>query len=282
MRLIIENAEQELLSVIQSLKTDKDSWEDWTCLCIETPELEGHPDRTQIQFNIGVFLDGHLNSEYGSILFLGFREILIFSKNVSEAVLRGIGGYIIDQIMKETQRPSYFRIFNLARDHDRLIDAYALEDFIANTSKEHLYALSQENFQYPDFEEGAGDMPLDPDAKRVLLVEDDPVTRWMVRTAVKNDCDLMTAANARRAMVMYRNYKPDLVLLDINLPDMSGKEILSEIMDTDPGAFVVMFSSQDSMENITETMEDGARGFIAKPFRKERLLHYIESCPVAH
>ena len=109
----------------------------------------------------------------------------------------------------------------------------------------------------------------------VLLVEDDPVTRWLVRNALKENCDLATAPTANKAFSMYSSYQPDIVFLDVNLPDKNGYEVLNWVMRNDPGANVVMFSSQDSMDNITQALECGARGFIGKPFVKEQLLGYV-------
>lgn len=111
----------------------------------------------------------------------------------------------------------------------------------------------------------------------VLLVEDDPVTRWLVRSILKDECEFMTAATAEKACHAYCTYKPSLVFLDINLPDEDGFAVLNFIMEHDPEGFVIMFSSNDSMDNIMRAMDSGARGFIVKPFFKETLLHYVHS-----
>lgn len=115
------------------------------------------------------------------------------------------------------------------------------------------------------------------DQAKVLLVEDDPVTRWMVRNALKHECDLATVSEGHKAFEMYASYQPDIVFLDINLPDANGYDVLEWIIHNDPGAAVVMFSSNDNLDNIASSMDQGARGFIAKPFLKEQLLHYIHN-----
>jgi len=53
-------------------------------------------------------------------------------------------------------------------------------------------------------------------------------------------------------------------------------------MRIDPVAYIVMFSSQDSPENIVETVQKGAKGFISKPFTKEEILKHVSSCPVMY
>jgi len=115
------------------------------------------------------------------------------------------------------------------------------------------------------------------DAPRVLLVEDDPMTRFMVRKAIKNECELATAPEGNKVFSLYASYQPDIVFLDINLPDLNGYDVLEWIMDNDPGACVVMFSGNSDMDNIVSSMGYGAKGFVSKPFSKEKLLHYIHN-----
>ena len=117
---------------------------------------------------------------------------------------------------------------------------------------------------------------------KVLLVEDDPVTRWLVRLALKGECVLSTASDAGKAISTYMAQQPDMVLLDIGLPDRNGKDLLKRLMRIDPGAYVVMFSSQDTHENIIETVQKGAKGFISKPFSKQDILKHVNECPLAH
>ncbi len=112
---------------------------------------------------------------------------------------------------------------------------------------------------------------------KVLLVEDDPTTRWIVRKSLKNACALATADHVQKAMDLYLSFAPDIVFLDIQLLDGDGYDVLDWIMWTNPHAYVVMFSSHNSMDNIMHAFEDGASGFIAKPFSKDALLHYIHS-----
>jgi two-component system chemotaxis response regulator CheY len=114
---------------------------------------------------------------------------------------------------------------------------------------------------------------------KVLLVEDDPVTRWMVRLALKGECLLATACDAGKAISSYLAYKPDMVLLDINLPDRNGKDLIQYLLRIDPGAHIIMFSSQNTPEAVEDSLRQGAKGFIAKPFNRDELLRYIARCP---
>ncbi len=114
---------------------------------------------------------------------------------------------------------------------------------------------------------------------RVLLVEDDPVTRWLVRSALKGRCTFSTAATAGQVYSQYHALRPDLVFLDINLPDGSGHAVLQWIMREDYNANVVIFSGMSDFDNMTRALDEGAKGYIHKPFDQNHLLRFIARYP---
>ena len=116
----------------------------------------------------------------------------------------------------------------------------------------------------------------------VMVVEDDPLTRRIVSQAFKENYAMIAAANAHEAVADYLLYAPDVVFLDIGLPDASGFAVLKQIIACDPDAYVVMFSSNHYPENVSRAMDAGASGFIAKPFRKESLHDYIHGSAIHH
>lgn len=109
----------------------------------------------------------------------------------------------------------------------------------------------------------------------VLLVEDDPITCRLVSNILSKSCVFLTAQNAYEAVVNYLIYAPDIVFLDINLPDDSGFNVLQQLTACDSDAYIVMFSGNDGIDNIIDARSHGAVGFIAKPFQRDRLHHYI-------
>ena len=77
----------------------------------------------------------------------------------------------------------------------------------------------------------------------------------------------------------YVNKAPDVLFLDIGLPDINGHEVLEKLFKLDPDAYVVMFSGNGDKENIMKAVELGAKGFVGKPFSQEKLLQYIQKSP---
>lgn len=118
--------------------------------------------------------------------------------------------------------------------------------------------------------------------RSVMVVDDDPLTRRMVVGAFKERYALLNAGDAEEAITNYLLHAPDIVFLDIGLPNISGFAVLNEIMAIDPDAYVVMLSGNDYLDNVTKALTEGAMGFVAKPFVKEKLRHYIEDGVMHH
>ena len=116
----------------------------------------------------------------------------------------------------------------------------------------------------------------------VLLVEDDPVTRKVVSNLFKDNYAVITAQDASEAVSNYLTYAPDIVFLDINLPDANGFQVLQQIMASDSEAYVVMFSGNSYLDNVTNALTSGASGFVSKPFNKEKMRHYITDSAMHH
>lgn len=278
MKTVIENAEYEILPVIQSIQRDKQSWENWYCLHIETPQLPAHPHRQRIAAAVVALLGSYTQGHEASIYMCAHHEIFVFWKFYSESMLNEVGLQVSNYLSEQANARPRFNVYNLCIDGDKLVQNALSMTFDRPQPEE---AAGVSDISVPALPSDAGVLPLQIRGPRVLLVEDDPVTRWMVRMALKSECFLATASTGAQAVDMYKNFNPDMVLLDINLPDRKGDVVLDEMLSVDPGAKVVMFSSQDSMQNISELICRGARGFIAKPFRKEKLLGYIRDFQTA-
>lgn len=111
--------------------------------------------------------------------------------------------------------------------------------------------------------------------KLLLLVEDDPFTLQLVKLALKDGYDIITAETARQALAYYQRHLPDMVFLDIQLPDGNGVQLLEQITTADRHAYIVMLSSHTQKEKIIECQSKGAKGFIGKPFTRQRLVDTV-------
>ena len=117
------------------------------------------------------------------------------------------------------------------------------------------------------------------DAALVMLIEDDAFSCRLVANVLKKDYALHTLSSADDALTTYARLAPDIVFLDIDLPTVSGHELLEKMIALDPSAYVVMLSGNADRENIMQAMNRGAKGFIGKPFTREKLFQYLDRCP---
>jgi two-component system chemotaxis response regulator CheY len=112
---------------------------------------------------------------------------------------------------------------------------------------------------------------------KVLTVDDSRVTLKILRKLLADtEFDIVgEAGQGQEALEQYRQTSPDLVILDIVMPDMDGVQILDGIREIDPGARVVMVSSLGTKEKVMECLEKGAKSFLMKPYEKEDLLQVL-------
>ena len=83
------------------------------------------------------------------------------------------------------------------------------------------------------------------------------------------------AENGAKAVEKYAELKPDLVLMDITMPEMDGIQALKKIKAADAGASVIMCSAMGQQAMVIESIQSGAKDFIVKPFQADRVLEAV-------
>ena len=101
---------------------------------------------------------------------------------------------------------------------------------------------------------------------KVLIVDDHPVVVSGCRAIFASDrsVQIISASTEREGFATYRQSKPQISIIDINLPDLSGYELLRKIRKRDPAAKVIMFSVNDDPAFVVRAVELGAKGFVCK------------------
>ena len=107
-------------------------------------------------------------------------------------------------------------------------------------------------------------------AKSILICDDAAFMRMMIKDIlVKNGYNIAgEAENGVKAVEKYQETKPDLVLMDITMPEMDGIQALKKIKAIDANASVVMCSAMGQQAMVIESIQSGARDFIVKPFQR--------------
>lgn len=114
---------------------------------------------------------------------------------------------------------------------------------------------------------------------RIMLVDDAQVTRLMLTRILRAGGYEIAgeASNGMEAVDLYRKINPDLVMMDITMPTMSGIEAVRKIREYDSEAKVVMCSAIGQKSMVIEAIEAGARNYILKPFEPQKVLDVVSS-----
>ena len=115
-------------------------------------------------------------------------------------------------------------------------------------------------------------------AKTILIVDDAAFMRMMIKNIVtKHGYEVVgEAENGKVALELYKQKKPDLVTMDITMPEMGGIEGVKAIRAYDPNANIIICSAMGQQSMVMEAIQAGAKDFIVKPFQQDRILQAIE------
>lgn len=109
---------------------------------------------------------------------------------------------------------------------------------------------------------------------KVMIVDDNDMTRTLLRGILRGEhCEIVgEAKNGMVAMETIDRARPDVVFLDVMMPEMDGLEALQSIKEKYPEMIVIMITGTPSKENVEESIQGGAAGFIVKPFNSAKVL----------
>ena len=110
--------------------------------------------------------------------------------------------------------------------------------------------------------------------KRVLVVDDAMFMRYTIKKMLENtDFDVIGEAdNGINALIQYKDLNPDIVTMDITMPEIDGIQAVHLIRKYDPNAKVVMMSAMGQESLVRDAILAGAQGFLVKPFKQEDVL----------
>ena len=113
-----------------------------------------------------------------------------------------------------------------------------------------------------------------------MVVDDDSMMREMLKLILlSEDYQVIgEATNGKNAVALCAKLKPELVLLDINMPVMDGLQALEEIRKLNPATIVMMVSANATMDKVSEAIVKGAAGFLVKPLNAASVLDRIGNC----
>lgn len=107
---------------------------------------------------------------------------------------------------------------------------------------------------------------------RILIIDDEKLLRWSLQQSFSRENHaVVTAEKGMEGLNLFREHRPDITLLDIHLPDLSGMTVLERIKEMDPDAIVVMIVAYGDIQTAVRSVRMGAYDFIEKPFNADKL-----------
>ncbi|MGM0844608.1 MAG: response regulator [Bacillota bacterium] len=115
-------------------------------------------------------------------------------------------------------------------------------------------------------------------ANRILIVDDAAFMRMMIKDILsKNGFEVVgEAADGNQAVEKYKELNPDLVTMDITMPEKDGIAALKEIKGIDGNAKIIMCSAMGQQAMVIDAIQAGAKDFIVKPFQADRVIEAIQ------
>jgi DNA-binding NtrC family response regulator len=111
--------------------------------------------------------------------------------------------------------------------------------------------------------------------RRLLIVDDEPLILEVLTEHFKTEYDVETALNGADALGAILRSRPDVVLLDINMPRMNGVEVLKDIKQIDDSIAVIMVTANEQVALAADALRSGAFGYVPKPFDFRYLDHML-------
>ncbi|MDO4800178.1 MAG: response regulator [Bacillota bacterium] len=115
-------------------------------------------------------------------------------------------------------------------------------------------------------------------AHTIMVVDDAAFMRMMIKDVLtKNGFEIVgEAENGQKAIEKYKELRPELVIMDITMPEVDGIQAVKEIKAFDPAAKVIMCSAMGQQAMVIESIQAGAKDFIVKPFQADRVIEAVK------
>ncbi|OGR98562.1 MAG: hypothetical protein A2016_00555 [Elusimicrobia bacterium GWF2_62_30] len=112
---------------------------------------------------------------------------------------------------------------------------------------------------------------------KVMIVDDDVIIRSLFEKSFCDSCQLVIAAEGATALEMIKKDKPDLLFLDIDMPGISGMEVLRLLKASGTMPIIWMLTGNEKLEIITEAINLGAAGYLTKPFDQKKIKEILDN-----
>lgn len=283
MIIIDEGAEGRLLAIVSK---PRDELLGMRCLLIHLKDIDSRDERAKLVIR----LTANIPDPEATAYVCQDGEVYVLGHDLGYKLVEPLGR-LLAHIRGVENAEGHIELFDLAQQTQRILpDVNAKLEKLGQTRKMVKIETSRELQERRRHDILFGE--IDPmlvssiatrrathERPEVLMIEDDAFSRKLVENSLRDSCNVLSLGNATEARMSYVLRAPNMVLLDINLPDVTGHELLKCFIEMDPAAYVVMLSGNGNVQNVRHALDIGAKGFIGKPFTRDKLLQYVKRCP---
>ncbi len=271
-QVVVENAEAALATMLEKIHPAESGWR---AMILTIP---GHLSNTwqprPLEGFVHVITRKALSIEgIAHVYLLADNDIVVLVREIDAQLLPGLEQVLIKAFSKIEGDTLITRYDLATQSNDLLSIVHAKQEKlrIQRAEKEQLAKLAQQEalkFSIP-----AAELALRPCRQRkiILIVEDDPSTSMLLAGLIDPAFTIVMAQSAAEAVAQYRAHIPDLVFLDIGLPDVDGLTVLQHLKAADPQGCVVMLTANGYRDNLDKARAAGVSGFVAKPFTRSKI-----------
>lgn len=286
MIIISDHAEKKLLERLEAIRDERKKWR---AHLYQLSALKGKLSLTDASRAARNLLHTQLEGAEGSLFFLFDGDILVLYKNESASKLEELKEqmcYLFSDYLIELPIDMFATVVDLETGFARLHNL-AQEKQKTKKQLEHEARIQAASDKVDGLLGGVDQQQLvralmqrmKREHLSVLIVDDDPLSLRMTRNVLQEDYHVLTAKDGKEGYELYLLHAPDVVFLDIDLPDFKGHDVLDRLLRIDEHAYVIMLSGNSYKAEILKAMQMGAKGFVGKPFAREKLIRYIEASP---
>jgi CheY-like chemotaxis protein len=283
MRLYTHRAEEDLIQILQLLYKERQFW---LALRINLSHLAHYDKETQdIVLNL---IKGDSENCRGKLFCLRNMDLIFLFPQSEQNSLQAIESkirhlFIYDPLVcSPSLGVSFSNVSVLAEYYDGLLtechrNLLDLEkDDLATQITKRDVNLDRLSFSK------ATETRKTRSRMQVMIVEDHPFIRKMIAKTLETDIEIVQVSNGYDAIETYCKMAPDIVFLDIEMPDLDGHDVLKSLTSLDPDAFIIMLTAQRSCEHVLKAKENHAQGYVMKPFTRIKLQQCIQQYMTKH
>ncbi len=279
-----EKAEEKLLHALDLNTAHK---EDRRCVYFKASTISNFDQSATIDF-----IYNNTGDQNGGIFVCDDGDFFIVTRCIGAPFVKILQNFMLTHLKtRPAHSPELATLFEIRVDRIKIIKI--MEEKLRDIQKrEEEKRKEEKKIQAQEQRKKIMEMPI-PDAlvntlsKRrkdrkkteIMVVEDDPFSRALVQKSLAETGNISLVEDGQMALTQYFKVAPDILFLDIGLPDIDGHDVLAKILKHDPHAFIIMLSGKGDKDNVTKAIQNGAKGFVGKPFTREKLAQYIQKSP---